>query len=42
MQNIDNLALLVSIRIFFINIFNGIFCEVEGPGWLNEIGSWIT
>ena len=38
MQNIDNLALLVSIRIFFINIFNGIFREVEGPGWLNELG----
>jgi hypothetical protein len=41
MQNIDNLALLVSIRIFFINIFNGTFCEVEGPVWLNELGSWI-
>jgi hypothetical protein len=42
MPNIDNLALLVLIRIFFINIFNGIFCEVEGTGWLNELGSWIT
>ena len=42
MQNIDNLALLVSIRITLINIFNGTFCEVEGPGWLNELGSWIT
>ena len=32
MQNIDNLALLLSIRFFFINIFNSISVKQKDPG----------